>query len=213
MRCLIVLAHPLSDSLNARLADFVRNSLAEAGHQVDWLDLYADGYDPRLTAEERRRIGMAAPFQIADERIRQIADAETIVLVFPTWWFAMPAILKGWIDRSFVPGIAYHDDGKGGPIRPCTGDAPALRRCHHAWLALVAGADRDARTAAPHAAARPCAGLRPAGDLPHALALLPPRRPAKRGSPPSRHGSARLFPNEKARIAPGLFGLISGPSP
>jgi NAD(P)H dehydrogenase (quinone) len=133
MRCLIVLAHPLPDSLNARLAAFVRKGLAEAGHEVDCLDLYADGYDPRLTADERRRIGMAAPFPIADERIRQIADAETIVLVFPTWWFAMPAILKGWIDRSFVPGIAYHDGGKGGPIRP------GLTRLRHMLVVTTLG--------------------------------------------------------------------------
>ena len=113
MRCLIVLAHPLSDSLNARLAAFVRKGLAEAGHEVDWLDLYADGYDPRLTAEERRRHGKAEPGPLEGAEHATLAGAELLVLVFPTWWFAMPAIMKGWIDRTFAPGLAFHDDGKG----------------------------------------------------------------------------------------------------
>ncbi len=118
MRCLVVLAHPIAESLNARLAETVRETLAAAAHHVDLVDLYADGYDPRLTAYERRRFGRADPSPIDDDHTRRLAGAETIVLVFPTWWFGMPAILKGWIDRTFAPGIAYHDDGKGGPIRP-----------------------------------------------------------------------------------------------
>lgn len=118
MRCLVVLTHPLADSLNARLAATVRETLAAAGHQVDLLDLYAADYDPRLTADERRRFGKAEPSPLDGDHARLLADTQMIVLVFPTWWFGMPAILKGWIDRTFAPGIAYHDDGKGGPIRP-----------------------------------------------------------------------------------------------
>ncbi len=118
MRCLVVFAHPLGDSLNARLAAFVGARLAAAGHDVATLDLYADDYDPRLTAGERRRFGKAAPDPLASAHAEALAQAELLVLVFPTWWFAMPAMMKGWVDRTFAPGIAFHDDGAGGPIRP-----------------------------------------------------------------------------------------------
>ncbi len=118
MRCLVVLAHPLADSLNARLAATVCKTLVASGHQVDLLDLYAQDYDPRLTADERRRFGQADPSPLDDDQTRLLATVQMIVLVFPTWWFGMPAILKGWIDRTFAPGIAYQDNGNGGPIRP-----------------------------------------------------------------------------------------------
>jgi NAD(P)H dehydrogenase (quinone) len=133
MRCLIVLAHPLPDSLNRRLAAFVRSSLGNAGHQVHWIDLYGAEYDPRLTAEERRRHGKAEPGPIEGAEHATLADAELLVLVFPTWWFAMPAIMKGWIDRTFAPGLAFHDDGKGGPIRP------GLTRLRHMLVVTTLG--------------------------------------------------------------------------
>ncbi|MGB7317765.1 MAG: NAD(P)H-dependent oxidoreductase, partial [Planktotalea sp.] len=67
------------------------------------LDLYAIGYDPRLRAKERRDY-YSASFEDTD----QLEKTERLILVFPTWWFGLPAILKGWIDRSFLPGIAYN---------------------------------------------------------------------------------------------------------
>jgi NAD(P)H dehydrogenase (quinone) len=118
LRCLVVFAHPISDSLNGRLCRFVCERLTASGHDVDLLDLYAGDYDPRLTADERRLFGRAEPGPLASPDTDRLSEAELLVLVFPTWWFAMPAIMKGWIDRTFAPGVAYHDDGKGGPIRP-----------------------------------------------------------------------------------------------
>ncbi len=102
MRCLVVLAHPLPDSLNARFARHVVKALQGLGHEARFADLYAEGFDPVLRAEERQSY-----YQDAFDDQAGLRDVEMLVLVFPTWWFGLPAILKGWIDRSFLPGVAY----------------------------------------------------------------------------------------------------------
>ena len=119
MRCLVVLAHPLASSLNRHFAELATRELKAAGHEVTVTDLYAENFDPRLSQAER-----ASYYQPAHDgsRIDRAADAlcaaELLVLVFPTWWFGPPAILKGWIDRVFAPGVAF-DHGKDfGPIVP-----------------------------------------------------------------------------------------------
>lgn len=102
MRCLVALSHPLPQSLNARLAQVACEALEAAGHEVRFLDLYAENFDPVLPPEER-----AAYYEDRFEDHAGLADIEALVLVFPTWWFGLPAMLKGWIDRSFLPGVAY----------------------------------------------------------------------------------------------------------
>lgn len=117
MHCLVVLAHPLDDSLNAHLAGRTVAMLERAGHEVTLLDLCRDGFDPRLSEAERRAYYTARP-ETDLAHARMLAGAECLVLVFPTWWFGLPAILKGWIDRVFSPGVAF-DHGKDfGPITP-----------------------------------------------------------------------------------------------
>lgn len=102
MRCLVVLSHPLPQSLNAHFARVAVKALSEAGHEIRFLDLYAEGFDPALKPEER-----AAYYKDAFEDVEDLQNIEALVLVFPTWWFGLPAMLKGWIDRSFLPGVAY----------------------------------------------------------------------------------------------------------
>lgn len=113
----LVLAHPLSDSLNAHLAQHIETALRKRGVDVDRLDLYAEDFDPRLSAHERAHHYTdpqpAADVVALQERLRA---AEHLVLVFPTWWFSMPAILKGWFDRVWSPGFAF---SQGTPIKPC----------------------------------------------------------------------------------------------
>ena len=114
MRVLVIYAHPLADSLNGALFDCVKEALGEAGHEVDALDLYADNFDPVLSAEERRDY-----FDVAKNRRRtapyadRIEAAEGLVFVFPTWGLGPSAILKGFFDRVMVPGVSFRleDDG------------------------------------------------------------------------------------------------------
>ena len=108
MHVLVVYCHPVETSFHAALhADVVAN-LRAAGHTVDDCDLYAEKFDPVLSREERlgyhevpsNQIPMAAYV----ERLRK---AEALVFCFPTWTFGLPAMLKGWFDRLFMPGVAF----------------------------------------------------------------------------------------------------------
>lgn len=116
-RCLLVFAHPMDASLNARLAATVEAQARAAGWQVMRRDLYDDGFDPRLTREERATYYGDPPATLADEKA-ELAAAEVLILVFPTWWFGFPAILKGWFDRVWAPGTAFDHAPGFGPMRP-----------------------------------------------------------------------------------------------
>lgn len=117
---LVVVAHPLPESFAASAARTVVAALEARGHTVDLLDLYAEDFDPRLTATERAAY-MEPGYQPADDIagiIARLKAADGLVLVFPQWWFNLPAILKGFIDRIFVPGVAFEHDKAGGRIVP-----------------------------------------------------------------------------------------------
>jgi putative NADPH-quinone reductase len=107
MRVLVVHCHPNPDSLVAAARDRALTGLHGGGHDVRLTDLYADGFDPAMTADERRthkEPGVAPELQgYADD----LAWAEALVLVYPTWWSGQPAMLKGWIDRVWVAGVAW----------------------------------------------------------------------------------------------------------
>lgn len=115
MRALLVLAHPLSDSLCAHLAAEARTALEARGVSVDLLDLHAEHFAPALTAEERRLYGSPEPGPDIVALQQRLAAADMLVLVFPTWWFSLPAMLKGWFERVWSPGFAF---APGTPIRP-----------------------------------------------------------------------------------------------
>lgn len=116
---LVVLAHPLSESFAASAAKIVVAALEARGHRVDLLDLYAEDFDPRLTAAERAAY-MEPGYQPTEvsEIVARLKAADGLVLVFPQWWFNLPAIMKGFIDRIFVPGVAFEHDKAGGRIIP-----------------------------------------------------------------------------------------------
>ena len=119
MRVLVVYAHPLSDSFAAALRDAVIARLHAAGHEVDLCDLYAEGFDPVLTAPERRAYNTATPDVTAvGAHIARLRAAEALVLCFPTWWYGMPAILKGYFDRVWANNVAFTLPEGGGAIRP-----------------------------------------------------------------------------------------------
>jgi putative NADPH-quinone reductase len=119
MRILLVLAHPLEDSFAASVARAAKESLEGRGHGVDLLDLYREGFDPRLTIAERGSY-FAERYDASDVAgwIERLKAAEGLVLVFPQWWFNFPAILKGFFDRVFAPGVAFEHDPAGARIVP-----------------------------------------------------------------------------------------------
>ena len=109
MRVLVIHCHPDPASFNRVLCNTAMASLTSAGHSVDLIDLYADGFEARLSAAERAVYETADP--ILDPLVRKYADlvlsAEALVFVYPTWWWGMPAMLKGWLERVMVTGVSF----------------------------------------------------------------------------------------------------------
>jgi NAD(P)H dehydrogenase (quinone) len=118
MRFLVVYAHPVEDSFQSALHRRVVKTLMEAGHEVDDCDLYAEGFQPVLSREERRAYHSADTNRgFVPGEIGRLLRCQGLVLVFPAWWFGMPAILKGWFDRVWLPGVAFDlADGRTRPL-------------------------------------------------------------------------------------------------
>ncbi|MEJ1161837.1 NAD(P)H-dependent oxidoreductase [Prosthecomicrobium sp. N25] len=114
MRVLVLYAHPVETSFNAAIHAKVVETLLKAGHEVDDCDLYAEGFDPVLTREER-----LAYHTVPDNRapvqgyVDRVLAADAIVICSPVWNFGFPAILKGFFDRVFLPGVSFKIVDKG----------------------------------------------------------------------------------------------------
>jgi len=134
MHVLLVLAHPLPESFAAAMAATAKAALEENGHSVDLMDLYREAFDPRLKESERRGY-FDVPFNAAaaQTEIDRLKAADALILVFPQWWFNFPAVLKGFFDRVFAPGVAFLHDLDGGRIRP------GLTRLRHVRVFTTTG--------------------------------------------------------------------------
>lgn len=117
MNILIVLGHPDAGSFNAAIARAAKEELEELGHQVVFHDLCREAFDPILPTEEIPLDGPVDP--LIARHCDELAQADGLVVVHPNWWGQPPAMLKGWVDRVFRPGVAYRflegDDGEGVP--------------------------------------------------------------------------------------------------
>ena len=108
MRVLVIFAHPLGDSYAATLRDTVVAALEAGGHTVDLCNLYQEDFDPILSAQEWRDYENTSENTRAVSRhVERLRHAEGIIFVFPSWWYGMPAILKGYFDRVWLPGVAF----------------------------------------------------------------------------------------------------------
>ncbi|MER8003779.1 NAD(P)H-dependent oxidoreductase [Streptomyces sp. NPDC095613] len=171
MKTLIVHAHPEPRSLNSSLKDHAVSTLENAGHEVRVSDLYAmrwkavvdaadygsQASDPLDVAHDSGRAfdaGTLTPDVLAEQE--KLLWADTIIMQFPMWWYTMPAILKGWVDRVFTHHFAYgvgeHSDARFGDR---FGEGTLAGR--KALLSVTAGAPE------PHYAARGIQG--PIDDL------------------------------------------------
>jgi NAD(P)H dehydrogenase (quinone) len=135
MRVLVLYAHPLADSFAAALHQAVVAALRRGGHEVDDCDLYAEGFEPVLSAAERRDYNTPSPdLSGVAGHVARLRAAEALVLCFPTWWYGMPAILKGYFDRVWAQGVAFHLPEGGGAIRP------GLTNIGKLWVVTTYGA-------------------------------------------------------------------------
>ena len=129
MRILIVLDHPYTitsaeniphrRSLTAALANAAIRGAQRAGHEVDLIDLAADGFNPAMT---RNDLLAWRGHTVADPHVcdyqRRMAAADHLVFAFPIWWEAMPAMTKGFLDKVVAKGVLFdeHPEAKGNPF-------------------------------------------------------------------------------------------------
>lgn len=106
-RVLVVSCHPSPASFVGGISRQALESLATTGAEVRFTDLYAEGFEPELSAEECRRHLEPG----VDPSIQRHADdltwCDTLVCIYPTWWSGQPAMLKGWFDRVLACGVAW----------------------------------------------------------------------------------------------------------
>ena len=111
MNASVVLAHPRPGSFNHAVADAAARGLARAGYAVKAHDLYAEAFDPCLRASEVETTTFAD--ELAARHAAEILEADAIVVVHPSWFFQVPAVLKGWVDRVLREGVAFSMGDKG----------------------------------------------------------------------------------------------------
>jgi NAD(P)H dehydrogenase (quinone) len=123
MRVHVIHAHPVETSFNRSLYRAAIEGLESAGHEVDALNLYEDGFSPVLTREERLNYhevpGNLTPS--IKPYVERLQAADALVVVHPVWNYGYPAMLKGYFDRVFVPGVSFTMEGGGdrGKLVPC----------------------------------------------------------------------------------------------
>jgi putative NADPH-quinone reductase len=123
MRALVLVAHPDGASLCHAAATRAVSGLERAGHHVDVIDLYREGYRAAMSRAERLAYETDDP--IRDPRVAEhvalLRRAQILVFVYPTWWSGLPAILRGWLERTMVPGVGFHLDERTNKVRPGLG--------------------------------------------------------------------------------------------
>ena len=117
MRALIVYAHPCAESFSAAVHTTVLKALTDRGWEIDDCDLNAEGFQPVMTVEERRDYHTIPDNTLPVETyVNRLRAAEALIMIFPIWNFGYPAILKGFLDRVFLPGVTFKL--KNGEVQP-----------------------------------------------------------------------------------------------
>jgi len=171
MNVLVVLAHPEPQSFNGHLARRAATAMTTGGNSVRLSDLYAEDFDPCEAprhfrsprdparfdpqAEQRHAWDMKSLAEDVQRHIDDVLWADLVILQFPLWWFGVPAILKGWMDRVFVYGGLYtssrqHDTGvccgkkilfsvtTGSPAAACAYNGREGETALHLWPLMYA---------------------------------------------------------------------------
>jgi NAD(P)H dehydrogenase (quinone) len=109
MRVLVLFAHPVETSFGAAVHQTLLSTLAKRGHEIDDCDLNAEGFDPVMTRQDRMEYHdvsvnrtRVAPY------VERLLAAEALAFSFPVWNMGFPAILKGFIDKVFLPGVSFN---------------------------------------------------------------------------------------------------------
>jgi len=108
MRALVIYCHPKPNSFNAGVLDVVLQALENGGAEVRVKDLYKEGFDPLLTGSELEGyLDQERNQAVVQADVDDLKWCDSLIFVYPTWWYGLPAMLKGWLDRVLVPGVAF----------------------------------------------------------------------------------------------------------
>jgi len=143
MRVLYLYCHPLPESFHAAVRARALTGLRAAAHEVDLLDLYAEGFNPVLSEDARRRYHDTSRNTAGLEGyVARLRAADALVVQFPVWCFGMPAMLKGFFDRILMPGVAF-DISDPAEVKPMLGNikriAGIVTYGRSWWMALAMG--------------------------------------------------------------------------
>ena len=109
MRFLVIFCHPSKDSFSAALYNVTCEALNKSGHKIKKIDLYNESFDPKLSLEEWNSYLNETEKNI--EKLKHHVDdllwAEGLIFIFPTWMYGPPALLKGWLERVWLPDVAF----------------------------------------------------------------------------------------------------------
>jgi putative NADPH-quinone reductase len=115
---LLVYCHPNPESFTAAVKDTAISALCEAGHAVDVIDLYAEDFSPVMNREERAGYHTRGENRVPVEvHLARVKAADGLLFIYPTWWYAQPAMLKGWLERVLIPHEAFTMPEGNQPIR------------------------------------------------------------------------------------------------
>lgn len=120
MRALVIYCHPQEGSFASAVRDTVMGRLKASGAQIRLRDLYAEGFQPVLTMPEWSGY-LDAPANRApvEDHVKDLEWCDTLIFIYPTWWYGLPAMLKGWLDRVLLPDVAFlMPKAEGETIRP-----------------------------------------------------------------------------------------------
>lgn len=114
MNHLLVYAHPHEGSFNNAILDTAVSALRANGHDVHVRHLYQLGFNPVLSPSDTAALSEGNPPADIQTEQEYLAKADYITFIYPIWWTGLPAILKGYVDRTFSHGFAYKSNGEGG---------------------------------------------------------------------------------------------------
>lgn len=139
MKTLVVHCHPNPESFSTALYATTCETLRRAGHELRAVDLYAEGFDPVMSREER--VAYVDNPGLIEARVQSHVDAlrwaEHLVFVYPVWFHGPPAMLKGWLERVLLPGVAFLVAQRKGEKT-----TPGLRHIHRLTVITSGGSPR-----------------------------------------------------------------------
>lgn len=114
MKTTLIIDHPWDKSFNHALKNNLIDKMNEAHVDYHLIDLYKDGFNPVLETKDLATYQQGVSSDpIVNKYIDIMRDTNKLIIIFPIWWYSCPSGFKGFMDKVFLDGVAFHDDGSG----------------------------------------------------------------------------------------------------